>query len=154
MDIKRPLALGMQWVAQYNTHTMCGRYSLASDIAGLDDRFAFQGQGLPYHPRFNIAPTQEVLTVTADQTGNQARFMRWGLSPYWAKDSSIGNRMINARAETLADRSAFRQALQKRRCLVIADGFFEWKQTPAGKVPMRVVLRSGEPFAFAGLWET
>ena len=95
-------------MAKYNTHIICGRYSLASDMTGLEERFAFESQGLSYQPRFNIAPTQEVLTVTADQTGNQARFMRWRLIPYWAKDASIGNRIINARAETLTERSAFR----------------------------------------------
>lgn len=133
---------------------MCGRYSLATDISGLDDRFTFRGVDLPYKPRFNIAPTQEVLTVSREDEDNQAQFMKWGLIPFWAKDRSIGNRMINARAETVVEKPSFRQAFQKRRCLVIADGFYEWKKVPGGKVPMRITLKSGEPFGFAGLWET
>ena len=79
--------------------------------------------------------------------------MRWGLIPFWAKDPKIGARMINARAETVAEKPAFRNALKKRRCLVLADGYYEWQKTPVGKRPYRIVLRSGEPFAMAGLWE-
>ena len=78
--------------------------------------------------------------------------MRWGLIPHWAKDPGIGSRMINARAETVAEKPAFRDALRRRRCLVLADGFFEWQRTDRAKRPMRIVMRSGEPFAFAGLW--
>jgi putative SOS response-associated peptidase YedK len=81
------------------------------------------------------------------------QLLRWGLVPFWAKDPSIGSQMINARAETLAEKPAFRNALKKRRCLVLADGFYEWKKAPTGKIPMRITLASGEPFAFAGLWE-
>ena len=80
--------------------------------------------------------------------------MRWGLIPFWAKDPKIGARMINARAETVAEKPAFRNALKKRRCLVLADGYYEWQKTPTGKRPFRIVMRSGEPFAIAGLWET
>ena len=133
---------------------MCGRYSLATDIEGLDERFTFRCEGLPHRPRFNIAPTQEVLTVTNDGSQNQAQLMKWGLIPFWAKDPSIGSRMINARAETVAERPAFRQAFQRRRCLVLADGFYEWMKVGKSKVPMRITLRSGQPFGFAGLWET
>jgi putative SOS response-associated peptidase YedK len=133
---------------------MCGRYSLATDIEDLADRFDFRATGLTYHVRFNIAPTQQVLTVTNDGSENQAQFMKWGLIPFWAKDPSIGSRMINARAETLTERPVFRQAFQKRRCLVIADGFYEWRREGKSKVPMRIILKSGEPFGFAGLWET
>ena len=80
--------------------------------------------------------------------------MKWGLIPFWAKDLSIGNRMINARAETVAENRVFRQAFEKRRCLVIADGFYEWMRVGKGKLPMRIILKSGEPFGLAGLWET
>ena len=132
---------------------MCGRYSLATDIEGLAGRFDFKAIDLTFRQRYNIAPTQHVLSVTNDGSENQAHEMKWGLIPFWAKDKSIGNRMINARAETLAWKPAFRQAYQKRRCLVIADGFYEWRKVGKGKVPMRIVLESGEPFAFAGLWE-
>ena len=133
--------------------TMCGRYSLAMDVSGLDERFSFRGLDLPYRPRFNIAPTQDVLTVVNDGSENRASVMRWGLIPSWAKDSAIGNRMINARAETIMEKPSFRKAFQKRRCLVIADGFYEWRRIPAGKIPMRIILKTGEPFGFAGLWE-
>ncbi len=81
-------------------------------------------------------------------------YMRWGLIPLWAKDMSIGSRMINARAETIAEKPSFRNALRRRRCLVLADGFYEWQRVGKSKKPMRIVMRSGEPFAFAGLWET
>ena len=132
---------------------MCGRYSLAIDMRGLEGRFAVRGEGLGYQPRFNIAPTQEVLTVTSDGTGNSAQLMKWGLIPSWAKDPAMGQRMINARAETVAQRPTFRNALRKRRCLIPADGFYEWMNTPTGRKPMRIILKSGEPFGFAGLWE-
>lgn len=134
---------------------MCGRYSLAIDYDALEDRFTLRGGlQLPLVPRYNIAPTQEVLTVVNQGHGNEARMMRWGLIPLWAKDPSVGNRMINARAETVAEKPSFRQAYQKRRCLVIADGFYEWQKVPGGKTPMRMIVGGGEPFGFAGLWET
>ena len=135
---------------------MCGRYSLVADISELALRFDFEGGGETRPPRFNIAPTQEVLAVTRDSgdSRNAARAMRWGLIPFWAKDPSIGNRMINARAETVDTSPAFRRAFERRRCLVVADGFYEWLKVGKERVPMRVSLSSGEPFAFAGLWET
>ena len=133
---------------------MCGRYSLAMDLDKLDERFTFRGFQLVLEPRFNIAPTQEVLTVINDGSENQGRLMKWGLIPFWAKDPSIGNKMINARAETVPEKPSFKQAFRKRRCLVIADGFYEWRGTGKQKVPMRIVLKTGEPFGFAGLWET
>ena len=133
---------------------MCGRYSLATDEGALVERFSFRGLDLPFRPRFNIAPTQGVLTVINDGSENTGQFMKWGLIPFWAKDPKIGNRMINARAESVVEKPSFRQAFQKRRCLVIADGFYEWKKVPGGKIPMRIVLKSGEPIGFAGLWET
>ena len=135
---------------------MCGRYSLAVYTSELALRFDFEGGEETLPPRFNIAPTQEVLAVTRDagDSRNAARAMRWGLIPFWANDVSIGNRMINARAETIDTSPAFRRASERRRCLVIADGFYEWLKVGKDKVPMRISLRSGEPFAFAGLWET
>ena len=136
---------------------MCGRYSLAIDYATINDRFSFRGGvEMPDHlrPRYNIAPTQEVLTVVNAEQGNEPRTMKWGLIPFWAKDPSIGNRMINARAETVAEKPSFRNAFQRRRCLVVADGFYEWCKEGKYKVPMRIILKTGEPFGFAGLWET
>ena len=130
---------------------MCGRYSLITDVEHLAQRFEFDGNSLTFESAYNVAPTQNVLTVVGDET-RRGGFMRWGLIPHWAKDASIGSRMINARAETVTEKPAFRDALRRRRCLVLADGFYEWQRTNAAKRPMRIVMRSGDPFAFAGLW--
>ena len=130
---------------------MCGRYSLIADLGELARQFEFDGDWLTFESAYNIAPTQEVLTVVGGET-RRGGFMRWGLIPHWAKNASIGSRMINARAETVAEKPAFRDALRRRRCLVLADGFYEWQRTGGAKRPMRIVMRSGEPFAFAGLW--
>ena len=100
---------------------------------------------LPYKPRFNITPTQEVLTVINDGSDNRAQFMKWGLIPFWAKDPSIGNRMINARAETVVEKLSFRQAFQKRRCFAIADGFYEWRKVPGSKTKIPMQTSSGTP---------
>ena len=132
---------------------MCGRYTLIADLGDLAQRFEFDGTGFSYDPGYNIAPTESVLTVR-NAEGREAAFMRWGLIPFWAKDPKIGARMINARSETIAEKPAFRNALKKRRCLVLADGYYEWQKTPVGKRPYRIILKSGEPFAMAGLWET
>ena len=133
---------------------MCGRYSLKADIAQLAMRFEFAADEAIHEPAYNIAPTQQVLTVTNDGE-LRAEYMRWGLIPFWAKDAKIGYRMINARGETVAEKPSFRTALRKRRCLILADGFYEWQKLGGKqKRPMRIVLKSGEPFAFAGLWET
>jgi len=131
---------------------MCGRFSLGSPESELYEEFGL----LPpddYRPRYNIAPSQDVLAVAG--TGDAARLgrLRWGLVPAWAKDPSIGNRMINARAETLAEKPSFRDAFRRRRCLVLADGWYEWRREGSRKTPMRITLRSGRPFAFAGIWE-
>ena len=132
---------------------MCGRYTLIADLGDLAQRFEFDGSDFSYDPGYNIAPTESVLTVR-NVEGREAAFMRWGLVPFWAKDPKIGARMINARAETVAEKPAFRNALKRRRCLVLADGYYEWQKTPVGKRPFRIILKSGEPFAMAGLWET
>ena len=130
---------------------MCGRYSLIADLGELARRFEFDGDWLSFESAYNVAPTQDVLAVVGGET-RRGGYMRWGLIPWWAKDPAIGSRMINARAETVAERPAFRDALRRRRCLVLADGFYEWQGAGAARRPMRVVMRSGEPFAFAGLW--
>jgi putative SOS response-associated peptidase YedK len=112
-------------------------------------------------PRYNIAPSQPVAVVPNDGK-NTLDFYVWGLVPFWAKDPKIGNRMINARAETLAEKPSFKSAFRRRRCLVLADGFYEWRRKPnasgskstGAKTPMYIKMTSGEPFAFAGLWET
>ena len=132
---------------------MCGRYTLIADLGDLAQRFEFDGSDFSYDPSYNIAPTESVLTVR-NLDGRAAAFMKWGLIPFWAKDPKIGARMINARAETVAEKPAFRNALKRRRCLVLADGYYEWQKTPARKRPYRIILKSGESFAMAGLWET
>lgn len=131
---------------------MCGRFTLKAGPEEIQGAF---GTAPPpgYRPRYNIAPSQEVLAITAEEDGRRARYLRWGLVPFWARDPAIGNRMINARGETLADKPAYRNAFAHRRCLVLADGFYEWQRRPEGKRPMRVRYRGERPFALAGLWE-
>ena len=130
---------------------MCGRYNLISNLTVLGERFRFDANQLTLEAAYNVAPTQNVLTVVGGES-RRAGFMRWGLIPFWAKDRSIGSRMINARAETVVDKPSFRDAFRRRRCLVLADGFYEWQRRGSGKRPMRVAMRSGESFAFAGIW--
>ena len=133
---------------------MCGRFTLTADQDSFEDRFSLTGFDLGWVPSFNIAPTQEVLTVTNDGSENRPELMRWGLVPSWAKDPKIGNRMINARSETLAETPSFRTAFKRRRCLIPADGFYEWKREGKAKKPMLITANPGGLFAFAGLWET
>jgi putative SOS response-associated peptidase YedK len=134
---------------------MCGRFTLFVDPKDLME--AFPGFEVPasWTPRYNIAPTQPI-AVIPNNSQNKIEFFRWGLIPFWAKDPTIGNRMINARAETLAEKPSFRTAYRRRRCLVLADGFYEWREEPGRKTktPMYIRLQSGKPFAFAGLWES
>ena len=133
---------------------MCGRFTLTADPEEL--RQALPWLNLPEggQPRYNIAPSQPVAVVPNDGQ-NRLDYYVWGLVPSWSKTPDAGSRMINARAETLAEKPAFRAAFRRRRCLVLADGFYEWMQTPAqkNKTPMYIRLASGKPFAFAGLWE-
>jgi putative SOS response-associated peptidase YedK len=130
---------------------MCGRYTLTIDIKTVAEKFGVPA-ALDTSPRYNIAPTQEVVSVMRNGTSHLAR-LRWGLIPSWAKDESIGSRMINARAETLTEKPSFKGLLRSKRCLIVADGFYEWKQENGSKIPMYMTLKSGEPFAFAGLWD-
>ena len=130
---------------------MCGRYRLTQA-----ERFAEMSQvRLAWNPkpRFNIAPTQNV-PVLLDESPDELTELRWGLVPFWAKEIKIGSTLINARAETVKSKPAFREAYQKRRCLVPADGFYEWKKVDGGKIPHHIRMVDGEPFAFAGLWES
>jgi len=135
---------------------MRGRFTLTADPGVVARRFgAPPAQGGNTRPRYNVAPTQAVVTVTDDGTRHLEQ-MRWGLVPRWAKDPKGGARMINARAETLAERPAYRGALRRRRCLIPADGFYEWAEGAGSRKarrPMYVRLTTGEPFAFAGLWD-
>jgi putative SOS response-associated peptidase YedK len=131
---------------------MCGRFTLFADPSDLQEMVSLSTPLPDLAPRYNIAPTQPVAVVANGET-RALELFRWGLIPSWAKDPAIGNRLINARAETLAEKPSFRTALKKRRCLILADGFYEWKREGNKKTPMYVQLKDQQPFAFAGLWE-
>lgn len=131
---------------------MCGRYSLTTESSALQELFPFISIPPGIQPRFNIAPSQPIAVIPND--GKQhLDYFKWGLVPSWAKDPELGNRLINARAETLAEKPSFRNAFRYHRCLVLADGFYEWAKTNGGKTPMYIRLASQKPFAFAGLWD-
>lgn len=132
---------------------MCGRFAFYSPSEATAALFGVEAS-VPVEQRYNIAPTQYVAAIRCDDEKNKELIMlRWGLVPSWAKDPSIGNRMINARAETIAEKPSFRTAYRKRRCLILADGFYEWHTENDVKVPYYISLTTGDPFAFAGLWE-
>ncbi len=145
---------------------MCGRFTLILEPEEVQNELHLGKMPEEVKPRFNIAPSQPIAVVTDPQT-RDVQLFRWGLIPFWAKDPAIGNRMINARSETLAEKPAFKTALARRRCLILADGFYEWfhpeGRGPEGKskgktsspsIPYLFRLASGKPFAFAGLWDT
>ena len=135
---------------------MCGRFTLSDpDADRLAAQFDLPAPPAALRPRYNIAPTQEIAAVrlTAGGAGRELALLRWGLIPAWARDPGIGVRLINARAETAAEKPSFRAAFRRRRCLIVADGFYEWQKRPGGKRPYYVRLRGGRLFAFAGLWE-
>jgi putative SOS response-associated peptidase YedK len=137
---------------------MCGRYSLATPAQNdLRSRFML-GEALEIRQRFNVAPGDDVVAVTTTKEGEpRGELLRWGLVPFWAKDVKVGYKMINARAETVAEKPAFRDALKTRRCLIVADGFYEWQRvggtgSQTRKQPFHITRADGAPFAFAGLW--
>jgi len=133
---------------------MCGRYTAAKDFGELIKMVGVVMGRVPFFaPRYNIAPTQMAPVIFHDHNQPAVKLMRWGLIPSWAKDESTGNALINARSETIESRTAFREAFKHRRCLIPADSFFEWKEMHGERQPFRVMLRSGEPFCFAGLWD-
>jgi putative SOS response-associated peptidase YedK len=130
---------------------MCGRFSLTANEAELNLRFELAGGAAPYVPRYNGAPTQMLAVITSENP-HKLSYHRWGLIPPWAKDISIGNKMINARAETITEKASFRTALFSKRCLVPADGFYEWQQNDS-KQPFRIFVKDNPIFSMAGLWE-
>lgn len=136
---------------------MCGRFTLKTDLETLTETFPGFTTPAPDEmaPRYNIAPSQPV-PVVPNNGENRVEFFQWGLIPSWAKDPKIGNRMINARAETLAEKPSFRTPYKRRRCLILSDGFYEWRSEPESKTktPIYIQLKSEKPFAFAGLWES
>jgi putative SOS response-associated peptidase YedK len=136
---------------------MCGRFTLTASIEEIIDRFMIESflEEELYSPSYNIAPSQSVLAVINDGKSNRMGFLKWGLIPTWAKDPTIGNKLINARAETLTEKPSFRNAFKKKRCLILADSFYEWKRhDDQSKTPMRIKLKSDDLFAMAGIWES
>ncbi len=134
---------------------MCGRFTLTVNPADLKDAFNEYIFPPKFGPRFNIAPSQPVLAIPNDEK-NTADFFTWGLIPMWAKDPSIGNRLINARGETIAEKPSFRGSFKYKRCLILADGFYEWKTSDnkKTKTPYFIHMKDRKPFAFAGLWDS
>lgn len=131
---------------------LCGRFTLYSTEIELEKRFQIS-LGQPVEKSYNIAPTQMVLGIVSNQGQRQAVYFQWGLVPFWAKDRKIGSRMINARAETVHEKPSFRRLLQRKRCLIPSNGFYEWKQVGDGKRPYYIRLQEGALFSFAGLWD-
>jgi putative SOS response-associated peptidase YedK len=132
---------------------MCGRFFLNTPMEALEVRFEAVAAA-PFAPRYNIAPTRAVPVVKATPAGRVISLHHWGLVPAWAKDPALGNRLFNARGETLADKPSFRAAFRKRRCLIPASGFYEWQARPGqAKQPFLIQAADGAPLAFAGLWE-
>ncbi|UTE73092.1 SOS response-associated peptidase [Rossellomorea marisflavi] len=132
---------------------MCGRFSLIESVHELQQQFEFE-LSADLHPRFNIAPSQEVFSIISDGKKRRGGTLRWGLVPHWAKEAKIGYKMINARAEGIDEKPSFKEPFRKKRCLIIADGFYEWKKVDDRKQPYRFIMKDRKPFAFAGLWET
>lgn len=132
---------------------MCGRYTQTKQFYEIRLRFDVDAFEHEISPRYNIAPNQRAVVIMSEGK-RKLEMMQWCLIPSWAKDPSIGNRMINARAETLAEKPSFKRLIGKRRCLVLADGFYEWRKEGKRKVPLRIVRKDRQPFAFAGLWDS
>ena len=133
---------------------MCGRYTLSTPAGRLAEEFQLDDVSVDLAPSYNVAPTQEVAAVLEEEGKRRLEMLRWGLIPSWADDPEIGARMINARSETAAEKPSFRSAFRRRRCLIAADGFYEWKRENGGKQPYYFHMQEGRPFAFAGLWES
>ncbi len=132
---------------------MCGRFSFSPNEIIIEERFDIDIEEGVYQPRYNCAPSQNLAVISNAEPGRLS-FYRWGLIPFWAKDISVGNRMINAKAETILEKVSFRHAFRGNRCLVLSDGFYEWKKEKNDRIPYRITLKNGEPFAMAGIWDT
>ncbi len=132
---------------------MCGRFSISKEKDEIEDRFEIHIDPAMFSKTYNAAPSQ-TLPIITNTAPEQASFHKWGLIPHWAKDESNGNKLINARGETIAEKPSFRDAAEKRRCLVITDGFYEWQRSGSKKQPYRITLADESLFTFAGLWES
>ena len=132
---------------------MCGRYTLLSDEVEILREFGINRPIDSYQPSYNVAPGQDVLTIIHDGKEKRAGHLRWGLVPSWAKDEKIGYKMINARSETAHEKPSFRNLMARKRCLIVADSFYEWVKTDKEKQPKRIQLADRRPFVFAGLWD-
>ena len=133
---------------------MCGRFVLISDLSVIAEDFDIQEISASFSPSRNVSPGQQIPAVIRRDNKNILATFLWGLIPSWAKDPSIGARLINARAETVNEKSSFKNAFRQRRCLIVADGFYEWKNEGKKKIPYYFYLKSGKPFGFAGLYES
>lgn len=133
---------------------MCGRFTLTAPPDVISQVFGAPCPVPAFEKRYNIAPTQSVMALLNTDGENRYAFLRWGLIPFWAKGPEIGNRMINARAETLPTKNSFKHSFRKQRCLIAADGFYEWRKEGKRKVPVYIALRDRRPFGFAGLWSS
>jgi len=131
---------------------MCGRYSFAPDLKIVNEHYDISVNDGDLTPNYNCAPSQLLPVITNDKSIS-FNFFRWGLIPFWAKDISIGNKLINARSETILEKPSFRNAFRQRRCLVSADAFYEWKQEVKEKIPYRIFLKNQNIFSMAGIWE-
>ena len=132
---------------------MCGRFVGYRNLDELKEIFPIDRSACEVTANYNVAPSQEILAIFNNEGENWLDKFHWGLVPFWAKDTAIGNRMINARAETVAEKPSFKNAFKKRRCLILSDGFYEWKKFDGKKQPVFLTLPDEKPFAFAGLWE-
>jgi putative SOS response-associated peptidase YedK len=130
---------------------MCGRFSFSYSQKIIEEIFDVEVDPEDYRPRYNCAPSQK-LAVISNENPKKLIFYRWGLIPFWAKDPSIGNKLINSKAETISEKASFRQSFKNKRCLVLADSFYEWQQNKE-KTPYRIMLKNEEPFAMAGIWD-
>jgi len=132
---------------------VCGRVTLTLTLQEVAEILNLEEE-IDWQPRYNIAPTQQVPVVVKEEDENHLRLFQWGLIPYWAKDPSVGNKMINARAETIDAKPSFRHCFSKQRCLILADGFYEWKREGKTRIPYRFTLSDRKLFGFAGIWDT
>jgi putative SOS response-associated peptidase YedK len=131
---------------------MCGRYSFILEDELIKERFGVTVRSAIYKARYNCAPTQDLAVISDEEPGTLSLY-RWGLIPFWAKDSSIGNKLINAKSETILEKPSFKSSFRNKRCLVLTDGYYEWKKENNEKIPYRITMKDGSAFSMAGIWD-